>query len=600
MKLYLLELGADLQGASTTSRAIGTGAHSFTLAADTIGAPPGLDIVGTVMTADAGAGDTMEGTVTAYDPATRVLALNVTAATGSGTHASWTIGGVATLRYSGGNEGYAAPSAPSFYAPRLVQPARLRRSAFTPGRVGGAVDAGFGDCLLANADGELDPLRGYGFAGQAFVQLVGDSAEEYGDFVVDLRGKVDLPTPQWNQFILRLRDRLEDFRRPLQPVKYAGSNTGGPPLAGVEGTENDLKGAPKPVAAGKAFDVVPRFNNTDRKIYQVHEGAVQDVPNLYMGGKPLTPGSDYASQADMEANAPSAGGFRKWKAGGMCRIADAPTGMVTADVEEGANAAARTVAQILKRLATRTNGIDAADVNAADVTALDLAATGEVGLYVDGETTILDAMNAIAVAAGVWFGFDRLNELRMKQLTAPAGSPSATLTRLGGTVVADASTIDLVSIDFAANADRDLALPVWRVVVGYKKCYGLQPSGFDAAADEARKAFLASEFRATEPAENAAVKAKHPAARELRINTPLVAEADAIAERDRLLVLHGVERDLMRAQVVWDAVAVGLIDLGTVVRVVDDRHGLSAGKLFVVVDIDPSAAGDFAHLGLWG
>lgn len=596
MQVYLLEIGAALQASSTSSVAIGTGARSFTLAADTLhgGAAevPGLALAGAAVVATYDGSNSMTGTVTSFDPATLALAVDIDSVTGAGTYAAWTIDIQATLRYASG-AGYAHPSAAAFHWPRLVQPAWLRRTAFAAERVGGAVEVGTGEALLANADGALDALRRYGFAGQSFALKAGDDGAAPGAFVTELSGVVDQATHQWDLILLRLRDRLEDLRRPLQPARYAGSGD-------LEGTADTVKGKPKPVALGACFDVPAVLVDPTRLIYQVHEASAA-VDRVYVAALELTAGSAYPDQATLLSTAPSAGQYRVYAAAGgtWFRLGTSPDGPVTADVTEGATAADRTVAQLLERLATRDNGIAGADVEADDVTALDAASSAVAGLYVEGEATILDAMNAVAAGAGAWFGFDRANVLRMAQLAAPAGAPAVTLKRLDRTATATATTVDLLSLERAANQARELSVPVWRVVVHYKRCWTRQTAGFNTGISEARKGFVAQDWR-TATAEDAAVQTPHPNARELQVFTPLAVEADAAAEAARLLALHKSDRDLLVARVKWDAATAALVDLGTTVSLQVDRYGYGAGKLFTVVGIERDAAKETAVLELWG
>ena len=99
---------------------------------------------------------------------------------------------------------------------------------------------------------------------------------------------------------------------------------------------------------------------------------------------------------------------------------------------------------------------------------------------------------------------------------------------LGAT--ATGTTVDLISLERTLNQDKALSVPVWRVVVHYKKCWTLQESGFDATISETRKAFLAAEFREAK-AEDSTIQALYANARELHVYTGLVDEADASATR---------------------------------------------------------------------
>lgn len=74
---------------STTSRSIGTGSRTFTLAAT--GNQEWAASGSVTVTSTANSANTMTGTVTSYNSSTQELVINVTSTTGSGTFASWTL-----------------------------------------------------------------------------------------------------------------------------------------------------------------------------------------------------------------------------------------------------------------------------------------------------------------------------------------------------------------------------------------------------------------------------------------------------------------------------------------------------------------------------
>lgn len=591
MKVYLVEIGAYAQGSSTSSLAIGTGSKTFTLEEHQ------PFVAGMTVTAVFDDSNDMEGTVTSYDRDTLQLVVNVTAINGSGTRASWIIGGETTLRFAS-DPGYNHPSAPGYYESRLVQPAGIGRAAFGPGRVGGPIEATAGECTIANADGGVDDLKLYGYEHRDFVMLSGDSDDDYGDFTTELSAIVELPAVQNDLIIFHLLDGLAALEKPVNETKYAGDNSGSP-LAGVEGTEDNIKGKPKPRLYGVVKDADPPCVNTDKQIYQLNDGALQSIDAVYVGGLALSAGAAYASQADMEATAPSAGQYRVWLAGGMFRLGSSPTGIVTADASEGANDAARTVAQVLKRLATLPNAIDAARVSAADVTALDVDTSAVVGIWIKEEMRIIDAMNLVAAGAAAWFGMDRMNDLRMKRLEAPSGSPAVIFQSLDVDGVATEETVDLIDFQLVPNAEEDLSVPAWRVVVQYAPCWTPQPTGFDETISDERKAFLKEGTRQV-TWEDAAVKTKHPGAREIHVTTTLRDEADAQALADYLGTLFGVIRDLWELQAKWTPELAALVDLGTITELLIERYGYDAGRSMVAVAIDRDTAEELATINVWG
>jgi hypothetical protein len=501
--------------------------------------------------------------------------------------------GVVTLRYSSGL-GYAHPTAPGFYDPRVVDPATLRRDAFGNGTTTGAVEVGVGELVLGNRDGALDGLLEYGLDGRLFRVLIGEADGAYSSFTVAFSGTMEQPTFGLDTINVRLRDRLYLLEVPAQPNSYAGNNA---LPAGLDGVD-DLRGRPKPLVFGLVRNIAPPVVNTSALIYQVNDGAIASAV-VYDNGVLLTAGADYTSQADMETNAPAGGQVRVWPGGGYFRLGSPPAGQITADVTQGATAADRTAAQILRTLATGPGGLAAGDVSSADVTALDTANGAVVGLYLDAETTVRRAMEQVSDSVGAWFGFDRLGILRMRRLEAPSGTPAIVLRRLDQASVADATTVDMIDLERVATNDEGRGVPAFAVRLGYQRVWVPQTDGLAGAVTAARREVLRQPLRYV-TSTDATVQTQHLLARELEYETLLDDAAAAQTESDRRLTLRSVRRDRLRVRVRLDEALASAVDLGATVQVVLPRYGYSAGRLFAVIGIETQAARRLAILDLWG
>ncbi len=488
-------------------------------------------------------------------------------------------GTLATLRWTTASLGYATRPADSpanaVYDPCVKQVGYIERAV----SVGGS-RTGYGELTLAT-DGHLDGLLEYGFDGQAVTIRSGPPMGAYpADYPVKLRAMAEQPEFAGLALRLRLRDRLAELERPLQTARYGGTNA---LPAGTDGTADDLKGQAKPRVYGVVKNAAAVLVNTARLIYQVHDGALHAVDAVYDRGAALTAGTAYTSEADMQANAPSAGQYRVWLAGGMLRLGSLPSGQVTVDATEGASAAARYAGALLSRVAQQM-GLSSGEVSAADVAALDAAAAYELGAVVQDDETALAVMNRIAESVGAWFGFDRLGVLRMGRLVAPSGSPAAELTE--------------ISITGLERVAQD-ALPSWRVVLGWGRNETVQAGDLAGSVTAARRAWLAEAVRTT-AAEDAAVKNRYKLAGELRRDTLLVTQANADAEAARVLALYKVRRDTFKVRARLSAEEVEGIDLGQVVRLTWHRYGLAAGRLFVVTGLRQDFERDAVEVTLWG
>ena len=477
------------------------------------------------------------------------------------------------------------------YLPRIQQPALLRRDCFDRGTTGGASKVAYGELVLANPDGELDYLLEWGFAGRA-VEIVIGTVEPWGlpQFATVLKGTLAVPSLNEKALTFRLRDRQAELDKPLQPVKFGGTNT---LPAGLDGVEGDLKGKDKPKVFGKAWQVPVPCVNTSRQIYQLADGLLTSA-TLYHRGEVLTAGAAYASQADMEANAPAAGQVRLWLAAGgsYARLGTAAYGAVTADLVQGAAAGNRTVAQLCQQIITGPGGVVGADVSTADLTALDAENSAEVGVAGSDGMTCAQALDLLTNSVGAWWGVDRLGTFRVARLDVPSGTPVAEL---------DASNIlklDRMDPGAGSSSGDAAGIPAWRVTVRYQH-YDQTQADVAGAVPDATKAALKQEWR-TVVAEDATVKTLHPLAVELTFDTRLASAAAATAEAARLLGIYKVRRDRFECRVAVDATLAAAVDLGGVVRVTHPRFLLSAGKLLRVIGLRPDLARNRLDLTLWG
>lgn len=486
---------------------------------------------------------------------------------------AWRISAAAveTLRFA--SEGFTTrptdTPANAYFDGRLQEQPRLGRSLFDRATTYGASRASVGQIRLLNPDGALDLLAtDYAVDGRPFVVKVGQLGTPVATWLTVMSGLLDDIAAEDGVVNLKVRDRLAFLGKPLDRPKYAGSNV---LPDGVEGTKDDLKDQYKPRIYGAVLNVPTKAVNTSKLVYQVSDQACA-VSAVYDNGVGLARGADYADQAALLATAPAAGTFRCWQ--GLLRLGSAPAGQVTAD----AATVERRAGALLQQVALDA-GIPAADIEGADVAALNAANAAAVGVWVDGETNGQAVMDTLANAIGAWYGFDRLNRLRMGRLTQPAGVPVARWP-------ADAVTSLVL---------REAGVPNWRTVVRYARNYTVQaqPAG---SVSQARKAFLAEEYRQA-AVEVPAVKTPWPSSEELSFDTALIAEADAVAEANRRSVLYSVRRMLVDADVPLSELAA--VDLGAVV-VLDGARYVAPGQLLCVIALDAGVDNDTVKLTLWG
>lgn len=484
---------------------------------------------------------------------------------------------VVTWRFASG-PGY--DNAGTFYAPRLENPGSVSR-AFAGG-IGGKASASLGEIILTNNDGGLNTLADDFFDGRTLTLKQGDSAAAYASFATILVATIETASFERERISLRLRDRSVELDKPFETTKYLGNNA---LPAGTEGTADDLKDKVKPRLLGRIALMAPVCVNTSRLIYQVNDGAVDSIANVYDAGAYLSRGADYTSAADMQANAPGGGQYRCLESAGMFRLGSAPFGQISACVVEKWPYLSNTAAGLIQRILT-DKGYSAADWIAADFTTLDQKNAGSLGLLVgDGETTA-SLLDRICQSVGAWWGFNAQGKFRVARFEAPAA---------GDASVYAFTEADWTEIDRAPESQ----LPLWSVTLTADLNHAVQDrKSLAGVVPEDRAVWFALEAR-EQKIEDAAVKTSRALADEITYETALNGISIAAAEAQRRLDLYKGRRDVVRLTAA-DPSRFAAVDLGAVVSVTTPRFGYTSGKKFIVTGVTVDYARNQIDFILWG
>jgi hypothetical protein len=467
------------------------------------------------------------------------------------------------------------------FEPCVMDPGSIGLHAFSDGRTGGTTKLEAGEIVLANIDGSLDGWKNYSFDGRPIAIRSGQGGSYPTSWPAIMAGTAESVEVTSKQVVIKLRDKQYRFTTPIRTAMYGGTNV---LPDGLDGMPGDLQGKARPGAFGKVFNVSPPMVNTSRLILEV--GPCQSVDAAYSNGAGLTPGTAYASQADMEANSPAAGFFRAWPAGGYIRLGLYNGEQVTVDLTQGATAADRTVAQVLRNLALAA-GLTAGEVSAADVAALDALSSAVVGIWIsDAGTTFASAMDQVAASIGAWYGFDAAGVLRMGQLTAPTGAPKATL-----------HDWDIMP-SMERRPPKDNGTPIWSATVNHTKIWTVQTSGLAGSA-AGRRGYLDKEYRSAN-APDASIKTQWLMAGVLEVDGLLTSTADATPEAARLLALYKVRRDIFDVPVHISAITKNGLGIMDVVSIAYPRYDLASGRLLRVIGISLNLANETATLTVWG
>lgn len=476
------------------------------------------------------------------------------------------------------------PPHTSFWA-ALTDPGTLGVHAYADASTtGGGTKLEAGEVVLPNADGQFDSWLDYSFDGRPVVIREGAEGDPYpGGFTTLFQGTVESLDGTWRTMLLRLRDKQYLFDLPVLTNKYLGNN---PLPLGLEGVAADLKDQLKPKCVGYVLQVTPKMVNTSKLTYQVSDGTVADIPVVQDRGILLTKGANFATGALMiAAVAPTAGTYTTCFAEGYFRLGATPDGQITADVVQGATAADRTVAQVLKTLAL-ASGLDPAEVSADDVAALDAVSSAVVGVWLDGEITYQSAMDNVAASLGAWYGFDTQGVMRMGVLTEPAG----------------AAALDLHDYDFASTierrAARDNNIPVWKVTLEHTKLWTTQ-TDLAGAVPATTKSYMSLETRKA-VSQDVTVQTQFKLATTLTVAGLLTDATSAATEAARQLALHKVRRDIFEVTISTELLPSNGLTFMDVVSLTVSRFGLDSGKLFRLIGIRYQLAKRQVVLTLWG
>lgn len=591
--IILTEITGYIQNTSTSSKTIGTGSFSFTMASNI------KFIAGMAITADAGSNNIMTGTVTSYNATTLTLVLNIISVTGSGTFASWTIGGTNVFRYcstpadkiGGFRTGVSETPAMAVYLPRLVNPGNLSRSLFPDGATYGDATIGYGNVVLENSDGLLDNMIDYGYDGQPLVVRKGTTTSSYPlGFSMLFSGTMEQVEFSWNQIIILLRDNLAlAYNKPLQSLRFAGTGTVG---TSIEGDIN-LKGKPKPIGYGQCYNVPATLVDAVNYIYLLNTLQCNTIDAVYNQGVALTLGTARASIAALQAGTPAAGAYDYYlgASGDGCYIKLATTvtvNTITVDFTQGANAAARTIAQIVKQIYV----IAGVTISAASVTALDTLQAAPLGYYnATEEKTIRNALDEITASAGVSDYPNRAGIVQLARMDLPTGTAVATFKPWQ--IIDNGSGIQRIK-----SSDTTNGIPVYQVLFNWQKNYSpQQDSDLASSVSASRRLFVNNEFR-TVISTDLTIKVLHPLSEVLTFNSLFISSSDAQTESDRRLTIYKTRRDVL--QITIASTYTNTIELNDVIQITAPRFTWAAGKKFRVLGISEDYATLLTTLTVWG
>lgn len=474
----------------------------------------------------------------------------------------------------------------------LTDPASLGVSVYRSGRTGGYGNLEVGSIKAANPDGRYDGFKDHGIDGRRISLRLYSAGAAYADMPVLFTGTSDGPAEvSRGDLIIRFKDKQAVLDVPARPNIYGGTNV---PPNGIDGSV-DMKGRRQVRIYGHVLNMEPDLVNPQKLIFRVNDGPVADIPGVYDRGSPITQAADYADNAALQAATITAGTYGTCLAEGLFRLNADIQGVITNDALQGATAADRTAAQIIKQLATSA-GLTDADLPDSEVDYLDSLTTAVLGLVVDEQMSVREAMSMVAESIGGFVVPDPNGVLRLGRLSDPATvAPLYELT-----------DSQMLSIERQSQADGDV--PLHGVILNHTRNWTVQDSDLAGILDVDidRRAFLKEMWRKTAPAVDASVLLKHLLAPTVTYDSLIVDETNltggpADLEAKRLQSLFGISRDMYQVTIHMDVLKTqGAPALMTAVRITTPRFGLAAGRVFWLIGFSLELRRKQVKLLIWG
>lgn len=431
----------------------------------------------------------------------------------------------------------------------------------------------FGAIRLLNGDGDLDYLIGLYWAGRSVKVYAGAPDFRRDQFVKVFDGLCNSIEHHEGEIIINIQnnDRILDTEF-IQNL-YSGDG-------GLDGG-SDLEGKPKPLLYGECKHITPVLVDAANLIYQVHDGAIEEITAIYDRGVALTNGGNVA---DISAASVSAGQYKTQLSGGYIRLGSSPDGAVTVDAK-GHNSGGyisktgQIVSYILRNKMGLYNLI-ATQIDQGSFNHLDQSLPYNVGIYISDKTNGNEILNSLLTPLAAYWTFtsDGLMSVGLGE------EPSEPVLEINENIIIDGEL-----------QCSNVYPPAWRINIGYAMNWTNQSEVATAASDSYRD-FAQEEYRKI-ILETASIKTVSGSNIEKSFNTLLANQSDALLHSQRIKSLFGVQRKLYKVSV---KSLYSTIEIGDTVTLKVNRFNLDAGQDFLVVGIGKDVETNTVELELWG
>ncbi len=463
-----------------------------------------------------------------------------------------------------------------FYDGRINGSLRFQSSLFGSARLTGMPTVSVGSIELINLDGGLDYLDNYAFGGrQLTIYRMVDN--NFTSRTTWLSGQIELSTVSYERVVFTIRDKSFALDQNVQQTLYAGNNTGG---NGIEGDAN-LNGQPKPLAYGRLRNVTPVLVNASRAMYQVHDGPVESIDNVYDGQTSFTFASNVADNAALQALTVAQGQYATCLAEGLIKIGNIPQRGLTVDLQgDNDGGYVNRAGAIVRRIIEDNTTLTTADLNTASFTAFDTAYNYETGIYIDTTRKTVDVISEALGALNFWT-INRAGLISVGQFSLATGTPAEEYT------VDETEQEGGNPIRRVVNNDETNGVPVYRLRYQYGRNYTVQTKDqlFGSVSLDTI-AFTEREYR-TVTNTDTAVQTRYPLSPEFTVTSQVFSATDANTDSTRVFDIYKTQRFFYSFTV--DEEFASSLELNDVIRLTYPRFGLTNGALLRVVSITENA-----------
>jgi hypothetical protein len=427
----------------------------------------------------------------------------------------------------------------------IEDPGYFERHAFGRGQVIGAPQTGGGLAALINAEHQLDAMLLQGIEGERLQVFTGPAdAASVNDLRLLLTGTTARVGHENGQILLDLRNRQAEVAGlTLQSDRYLGNNVG---PEGVEGTEDDLAGAYKPVTVGFAENVTAPNVNPQRHIHQISTNS--EIP--IVGTEPIDIFDkatrfevDYTEETDWATFEGETGPSDEiwWyfgPQGWFIRLPGRAAGTVTVTVQEGTEANC-TTAQLARRI-LQAKGIPPSSI--LGVEAMDAEFPEPIGFHAGvSEIKVGAALAEILQGVfGTWTD-DALGFFTLAWLAPPSPVPDHEFVEL--LAEGDSEGFRIVDEGEDSGAQPGSPTPLKEAVALFRRNWTIQGDTDVATGvpNTEHGNFVAREYR-QQVADNSAVLAKYPFAQAFEFKTLFKTADAALRAAKRAVALFGRRR----------------------------------------------------------